>query len=194
MLKRFASLTLAAALVGTLGACAPEREIEGGGAGTVAEQQTEGRTPAEQAAAQDALAWGTTLTGDKRTMAEAVARTGWMQANLAAHEWEQAGEDLADIEDMLIRLSDDPDVPAAVQQQLATVDPMIKELGAQLLNRDQASVQTAHELSSKMAGLLTDQQVMAWMGEDAPVGGGAGEGVIDRENRGMEDQNEGVME
>lgn len=177
MLKKFASLTVAAVLAGTLGACAPERDIEGGGAGMVREGQMEGRTPAERAAAQDALDWGTNLTGDKRTMAKAVARTGWMQANLAAQEWEQAGEDLADIEDMLIRLSDDPDVPANVRERLSVVGGTIDQLGNQLTQRDAAAIQTAQKLSSDMAGLMADQAVVAWLSEGGAVGGGAGAGM-----------------
>ena len=168
MLKKFIPMALAATMIGLVGCAQPGERVEGGGAG-------EGRTPAEQAAAQESVAWGTSLTGDKRTLAEAATRVSWMQANIAANEWEQAGEDLADIEDKIVRLSDDPDVPAAVKQELATFQPMIDKAGQQLVAHDAAAHQTAMQLSDKFGSLMSHTQVAAWFSEGQGGGAGVGE-------------------
>lgn len=176
MLKKILPLALAAGMIGFTGCAEPGERVAGGGAG-------EGRTAAEQAAAQEAVNWGTTLTGDKRTLAESVARLGWLQANLAARQWEQAGEDLADIEDNLARLADDPDVPANVKQELAGFQPMITEMGQQLLSKDAMAIQTAAKISDRFDGLMANQMVVAWLSEGQTTGGGAGQGGVETDMR-----------
>ncbi|MFP5500864.1 MAG: hypothetical protein ACLGIN_00150 [Candidatus Sericytochromatia bacterium] len=190
MLKKIASLTLIAALAGTLGACAPEER--GGGAGTVGERET----PAERAAEMPTEQWGTTLVGDQRGLAQMYSRAAWAQANLAAGQWEQAGEDLEAIEGEIRDMQEDENVPAQVRDQVVALQPMIDQTAQHILNKDEQALSSAGDLVEHFSTVMSHNAVTAWMREGGEMGGGAGTG-LDMENRNeglMEDHNERVVE
>lgn len=158
----------------------------GGGGGRTANQvdaqDQNTKSNAERAGEQVGLRFGSNLTGDKRHLAEALARTAWVQANVAAHEWDQAGEDLAVVEDRVQDLAKGDAVPAALKGKIASLPGAISQLGRQILAHDPAALVGASALVDQVSGLMNDPAVVAWMGSastaKAPAPAGDRVGVV----------------
>lgn len=186
MSMKIVPMVLALALATTLG-CAPEadREVGGGGgdqmANQPANQDPTRETGPEAAGNQMALEWGTNITGDERNYADAYTRATWVHANLVGEEWEQAGEDLAYIEDQITDLARSQDVPANVRSRISSLQPAVNTLASQILKKDKAAIQGARNLVTAFTNITSDQAVVAWMGEQGDrVGGGAGTAPHDK--------------
>ncbi len=185
------AMAMAAALA--LTGC-PDRGTEGGGGGAAdrtqdrmqgADQGRDVMATDEKKGYEDRAPMGekiranltTDLTGGARDYAEAYARAPWVHANLAAGDWERADDDLQFISDQIADLQQDKNVTATIKQKLATIKPMISLLDGQIGAKNPQAIHNASLLTTRMAQLVGDRQVLAWFGAH-PMGGGAGAGMV----------------
>lgn len=195
MSMRKISMALAAAAAIALTGCPDDRGTTGGGGGPAtdtnrAQDQMQGADQGrdmmaanERQGYEDRAPMGekvranltTDLTGAARDYAEAYARAPWVHANLAAGDWERADDDLQFISDQLADLQQDRNVSAAIKAKINALKPTIAQLDKEIGAKNTAAIQNASVLTSKMAQLVGDKQVLAWFGAH-PTGGGAGMG------------------
>lgn len=193
MLKKFAPMALAAAVAVTLAGCPgnTDRADVGGGGGTETERNTnvaENRDMNNTATRDNenhlALNWGSNLDGEKRDIAEGFTRAAWVQSNLAAGEWDQAREDLDQVQEHIQDLSNHEDIPMVVRNQITEIRPLVTQLSEQINSRDRNALTTSNQLVDRFSTFMNDRNTIAWMSErNGNQGGGAGTGTMDDRNQ-----------
>jgi hypothetical protein len=118
--------------------------------------------------AQAAKSQGGVLAPDEKGFRDAYGHAPRLHADLVAHDWERAMDELSYIDRQVAQIEGAEDVSKAVRRRIKKVRPMIARLRDQIPKKDPNAIHTASALVGAFAAITNDPAVRGWINESKP--------------------------